>query len=132
MSDPTAVLAPTAVEPTDDEASLQAEHAINYMADVWLPEGRCYVIRRTGGGENVLRAGDIIEEILQGRVWPPEGPVWVSAKRRAQLTEEEVEQLLARGVTGVLVIPETVCRPTARAQLMLAESMLTEMERRIA
>lgn len=132
MSEPTGAVEPIAVEPADEDASLQAEHAIHYMADVWLPEGRCYVLRRTGGGENVLRAGDVIEEILQGRIWPPEGPVWVSAQRRAQLTEEEVAQLLARGVTGVLVIPETVCRPAARAQLMLAELELIEMARRVA
>ncbi len=123
--------------PADDDAQLQAEHAINYMANVWLPEGRCYVIRRTGGGENVLRAGDVIEEILRGTLWPPEGPVWVSAQRRAQLTEEEIEQLLARGVTAVNVIPETVCRPTSKvekilAQYMETEAIIDELQRRIA
>lgn len=106
MTEPVSPALPA--EPADDDARLQAEHALSYMADVWLPEGPCYVLRRTGVGENVLRAGDLIEDILQGRIWPPAGPVWLSAARRARLSDEDVEQLLARGVTAVLVIEETV------------------------
>lgn len=138
MSEPTGApepmaIEPMVIEPVDEDASLQAEHATHYMADVWLPEGRCYVLRRMGGGENVLRYGDLIEDILEGRIWPPAGPVWMSAARRAQLSAEDIEQLLARGVTGVLVIPETVCRlsETDHAPLMLAEAVVDEMHRRM-
>lgn len=132
MSEPIGAPWPMPIEPVDEEASLQDEHAIHYMADVWLPEGRCYVLRRTGGGENVLRHGDLIEDILEGRIWPPVGPVWLSAARRAALSAEDEEQLLARGVTAVRVIEETVCRPSAHAELRLAEAVLEEMQRRIA
>ena len=90
---------------TDD--ALQAEQAGTYMDNVWLPEGPLYALRRTGGGETVLRHGDVIEDILMDRIYPPAGPLWVPSYRLARLSPDVIEQLLAKGVTEIKVIPET-------------------------
>lgn len=80
---------------------------MTYMGGVWLADGPCYVVRATGGGENILRAGRLLDAI-RGGMAVPNGPVWLSQASYDALTTTDRASLKQRGVRDIRVIPTTL------------------------
>lgn len=77
----------------------------------WIDTARpLYCIRREGGGENIVRNGDIVEDILSGALVPPDGPLWLSESKLSQLTKADIKALKKAGVTKVLPIDTVAIR----------------------
>lgn len=61
-----------------------------YMQGAWVDTNApMYLVRINGLGENIVRNGDVVTEVVEQRITQPAGPMWVTPERFALLTESE-------------------------------------------
>ena len=77
---------------------------MTYLKGAWLADGPCYVIRATGVGENIVRSGDVVADILSGQLVPPHGPLWLDQRKIDGLTRAQVKAIRKAGVTDIVAI----------------------------
>lgn len=82
-----------------------------YMTGAWIDTDKpLYMIRMYGLGENVVRNGNLVDDVLSGRIAHPDGPMSLAQHTYDALTVAQLAELKAMGVTQVLPIAVTVVR----------------------
>ena len=82
----------------------------HYMAGAWIDtDSPLYLVRQFGQGENIVRNGDVVEQVLSGAITQPDGPMWLGQDRLDRLTNVE-RAALKKLKVEVRAIPVTVVR----------------------
>lgn len=78
-----------------------------YMRRAWIDDGPLYLIRVGGGGENIVKNGDLIALVIAGEIQHPAGVMMVSQEKLDSLTPS-VRKALKKLKVEVRAIPVEV------------------------
>lgn len=93
----------------------------HYMAGAWIDtDSPLYLVRQFGQGENIVRNGDLVEQVISGAITQPDGPMWLAQERLDRLTKNQFA-VLKKLKVEVKAIPVTVVRgaPKVKAEALI-------------